>query len=145
MTSFKSGVVKNIAKLVCLVLVGAALTAHAVSDKERAHIEERIQPVGQVCVEGDSSCGAAVVASGGAKSGEDIYNTNCMACHTTGAAGAPKLGDVADWDGRLSKGLDAVYANAINGYNAMPAKGLCMGCSDDEVKATVDYILENSK
>ena len=150
MTSLKSGVVKTFAKLLCLILVGAALTAHAVSDKQRAAIEERIQPVGSVCLEGDNSCGAAVVASGGgAKSGEDIYNTSCMACHSTGAGGAPKLGDVANWEGRLSNGVDALYANALNGFTGssgtMPAKGLCMSCSEDDIKATVDYIVENSQ
>lgn len=151
MTSLKSGVVKTFAKLACLILVGAALTAHAVSDKQRTAIEERIQPVGTVCMEGDNSCGAAVVASGsgGAKSGEDIYNTSCMACHSTGAAGAPKFGDVANWEGRISKGVDALYANAINGFTGssgnMPAKGLCMSCSEEEIKATVDYMVENSQ
>jgi cytochrome c5 len=146
MTSLNSGVVKTITKIACLILVGAALTAHAVSDKQRAEIEERIQPVGSVCIEGDNSCGAVVTASGGgAKSGEDIYNSNCMACHSTGAAGAPKLGDAVNWAGRMGQGVDTLYANALNGLNAMPAKGLCMACSEDEIKATVDYILENSQ
>ena len=68
-----------------------------------------------------------------------------MACHTTGAAGAPKIGDAAAWDERLGKGIEEVYANAINGINGMPPKGTCMSCSDDEIEATVDYIVENSK
>lgn len=133
-------------KLMGLLLLGVTLSAHGISDKQQAEIEERIKPAGEVCLEGDSSCGAAVVvAGGGAKSADDIYNTNCMACHATGAAGAPKLGDVAAWAGRMEKGIDQVYANAINGFNAMPAKGLCMSCSDDDVKSVVDYILENSQ
>ena len=132
-------------KCVGLLLLGVSLSAYGVSDKQRAAIEERIQPVGQLCLEGDSSCGAAVAASGGAKSGEDIYNSNCMACHSTGAAGAPKLGDAAAWSGRLDKGIEQVYANAINGINGMPAKGLCMSCSDDDIQSVVDYIIENSQ
>ena len=130
-----------------LLLAGASLTAQAVSDRQRAAIEERIKPVGSICLEGDSSCGSAVAASsaGGATSGEDIYNTNCMACHTTGAAGAPKIGDGADWESRMAKGIEQVYTNAIVGINGMPAKGLCMSCSDDEIKATVDYMIENSQ
>ncbi|MEH6557494.1 MAG: c-type cytochrome [Oceanicoccus sp.] len=134
-------------KLMGLLLLGVTLSAHGISDKQQAEIEARIMPAGKVCLEGDSSCGAAVVVAGGggAKSADDIYNTNCMACHATGAAGAPKLGDVAAWAGRMEKGIDQVYANAINGYNAMPAKGLCMSCSDDDVKSVVDYILENSQ
>ena len=132
-------------KLVGLLLLGATVSAYGVSDKQRAEIEERIQPVGQLCLEGDSNCGAAVAAASGAKSAEDIYNSNCMACHSTGAAGAPKLGDASAWSVRLDKGIETVYANAINGINAMPAKGLCMSCSDDEVNAVVDYIVENSQ
>ena len=57
----------------------------------------------------------------------------------------PKMGDVAAWSGRLAKGIEQVYANAIGGINGMPAKGLCMSCSDDDVKAVVDYIVDNSQ
>lgn len=133
-------------KWVGLLLLGLTMSsAYGVSDKQRAEITERIQPVGSVCLQGDSSCGAAVAAGGEAKSPEDIFNTNCMACHSTGAAGAPKMGDVADWSGRLDKGLEQVYANAINGLNGMPAKGLCMSCSEDDIKDVVDYMLEKSQ
>lgn len=128
------------------LFIGTVMTAHALSDKQRSEIEERIKPAGEVCLQGDSSCGSAVAsAGGGAKSPEDIYNTNCMACHATGAAGAPKMGDAAAWSDRLGKGIDQVYANAINGINGMPAKGLCMSCSDDDIKAVVDYIVDNSQ
>ncbi|MEE8057668.1 MAG: c-type cytochrome [Pseudomonadales bacterium] len=132
-------------KLSGLLLLGVALSANAISDKQHAAIEERIQPVGQVCLEGDNNCGVAVAVADGTKSAEDIYNSNCMACHSTGAAGAPKLGDTAAWSGRLDKGIEQVYANAISGFNGMPAKGLCMTCSDDDIKAVVDYIAENSQ
>ena len=133
-------------KLAVVALLSVCLSAFALTDKQRAEMEERIKPAGEVCLQGDSSCGAAVASSGGgAKSGEEIYNSNCMACHSTGAAGAPKLGDAAAWTARLDKGIETVYANAINGINGMPAKGLCMSCSDEDIEATVDYMLENSK
>ena len=133
-------------KLMGLLLLGVALSAHAVTDKQRVAIEERIQPAGSVCLEGDSSCGVAVAtAGGGAQAPEDIYNSSCMACHATGAAGAPKLGDAAAWSGRLDQGIETLYAHAIDGFNGMPAKGLCMSCSDDDLKAVVDYMVENSK
>lgn len=136
----------NAVKLMGILLLGIALSAHGVSDKQRAAIEERIAPAGSVCMEGDSGCGAAMASSGGGtQSPEDIYNASCMACHATGAAGAPKMGDVAAWSGRLDKGIEQVYANAIGGINGMPAKGLCMSCSDDDVKAVVDYIFDNSQ
>lgn len=111
-------------------------------------INARLQPAGSVCIEG-SDCAAATAAvstaSAGPRSGEQVYNGACTACHSTGAAGAPKLGDAAAWAARVSKGVDTLHANAINGFNAMPAKGLCMDCSDDEVIAAVDYIIDHSK
>lgn len=136
---------KKLAGLLALVCLGVTLTANALSEKQTAEIEERIKPAGSVCLEGDNECGAVAAASGGAKSPEDIYNSNCMACHATGAAGAPKMGDAAAWAPRVAKGMDTVYGHAINGFNGMPAKGLCMSCSDDDIKAVVDYIVENSK
>ena len=133
-------------KLIGLLLLATVLTANAVTDKQKAGMEERIKPVGSLCIEGDSSCGGAVVAAGGeAKSGEDVYNSSCMACHASGAAGAPILGDVAGWAPRIDKGIEALYSSAIEGFNGMPAKGLCMSCSDDELKATVDYMIEKSQ
>ncbi|WP_372863180.1 cytochrome c5 family protein [Spongiibacter sp.] len=135
--------------LVVVVALLAGVSAWAMSDKQRAEIESRIAPAGQVCLQGDSSCGAAVAAAGGAaKSGEEVYKSSCQGCHAVGAGGAPKLGDAADWAARTSKGIDAVYDNAIKGFSnigMMPAMGLCMSCSDEEVMAAVDYLVENSK
>jgi len=83
-----------------------------------------------------------LLAAAGPKSGEEVYNSSCLACHSSGAAGAPKFRNAGDWAGRLAAGLDTVYANAIAGIGAMPAKGLCMSCSDDEIKASIDYMIE---
>ena len=132
-------------KMIGLLFLGVTLSAYAVSDKQRADIEERIKPVGSVCLQGDNSCGAvaAVADSASAKPAEDIYNSNCMACHNTGAAGAPKLGDTADWSARLEKGIDQVYAHAIDGFKGMPARGLCMSCSYYDLIAIFVYIVEN--
>ena len=69
------------------------------------------------------------------------YQTSCFACHATGAAGAPLLGDIEAWDSRMEKGMDAVMANVINGVNAMPAKGLCMNCTDNELQEIVGYMI----
>ncbi len=134
--------------LAATVALGAA--AVELTDAQRAEIEARIAPVGESCLQGDSSCGAAVAAAAGggeARSGEAVYNAACMACHTTGAAGAPKLGDVADWSGRLAKGMDILYDHGINGIpgTGMIAKGGCMNCSDEEVIAAVDYMVESSQ
>ena len=80
-----------------------------------------------------------------AQSGESIYASKCRACHDYGVAGAPRFGDSAVWAGRLIKGVDLLYKNSINGVRAMPARGGCYACSDDEIKAAVDYILGNSQ
>ena len=52
---------------------------------------------------------------------------------------------ISEWESRLEKGLDAVVANAVNGMNAMPAKGLCFDCNEDDIRALVEYMLETSQ
>lgn len=118
------------------------------SDKQRAEIEERLKPVGEVCLQGDADCGgAAVAASSGPRSGEDVFNAACMACHSTGAGGAPIVGDVAAWADRIAKGNDVLYASGINGLpgTGMIAKGGCMNCSDEEIQVAVDYMVAGSQ
>ncbi len=75
-----------------------------------------------------------------AKTGKKVYQKYCTVCHTTGAAGAPKIGDITEWKKRLKLGRTLVYTRAIQGFNSMPAKGTCTGCSDDAIKAAVDYL-----
>lgn len=138
---------KQIAAAVATLVI--AVSAWALSDDQRDAMISRIEPAGKVCMKGDSSCGAAVASSGGgAQSGQEVYETSCQACHGTGAGNAPKYGDAAAWADRIAKGMDTLYVHAIEGFNdvgMMPPKGMCMSCSDDEVKAAVDYIVENSK
>lgn len=73
--------------------------------------------------------------------GKEIYASHCAACHDTGASGAPKLGDSTAWAARIAQGNEMLYQNAIKGILGMPAKGTCMTCSDDEIKAAVDYMV----
>ena len=68
-----------------------------------------------------------------------------MACHATGAAGAPKVGDKAAWAPRISQGMATLVKHSIQGFNAMPPKGMCMDCSDDEIKAAVEYMVGQSR
>ncbi|MEX0739196.1 MAG: c-type cytochrome [Pseudohongiella sp.] len=78
-------------------------------------------------------------------SAERTYQQSCSACHNSGAAGAPVFGNSEDWSARAEKGTETLYENTINGYNnIMPPKGMCFTCSDDELKAVVDYILAES-
>lgn len=73
------------------------------------------------------------------------YQDTCSACHENAAIGAPLLGDKEAWKKVTSKGLDAVYKNAINGINAMPPKGGNMDLGDDEFKKVINYMIEKSK
>lgn len=130
--------------------LSAIVSAYALdlTDEQRAAIEDRISPIGSVCLAGDSSCGGPVLATSGVpRTGEEVYNAACMACHTTGAGGAPMLGDAAAWTDRLAQGNDVLYDHGINGIpgTAMIAKGGCADCSDDDIVAAVDYMIDNSK
>lgn len=90
--------------------------------------------------------GLQVAAVSDGFNAEQKYMASCFACHSTGAAGAPKVGDgfAAEWTPRMEKGMDAVVTNAINGINTMPPKGLCFDCNDDDLRAIVQYMVESS-
>ncbi len=131
---------KSIKFLVAAILAVSAF--HVAADT----LEDRIKPAGSLCMAGDDCASAVqVAAASGPRSGQDVYDSKCATCHATGAAGAPKLGDAAAWAPRSAKGIDALYTSAISGFKGMPAKGLCFDCSDDELKASVDYLVDNSK
>ena len=90
--------------------------------------------------------GLAMTASGIAMAdGAATYKEACAACHMTGAAGAPKLGDKEAWKARIAAGNDAMYAAVLQGKGAMPAKGGRADLSDDVIKAAVDYMIAQSK
>ena len=89
---------------------------------------------------------AAAPAGAPAKvDGKATYDTTCMACHSTGAAGAPKLGDKAAWAPRLKQGVAALHASALKGKGAMPPKGGNTALPDEAVKAAVDYMIAAAK
>jgi cytochrome c oxidase subunit 2 len=89
---------------------------------------------------------AATSPAAGAKAdGKATYDTTCTACHGTGAAGAPKLGDKAAWKPRLAQGMNTLYASALKGKGAMPPKGGNAALPDDAVKAAVDYMAAAGK
>jgi len=91
--------------------------------------------------EPDAPAPEKTTAVGAAKAdGKKVYDTTCAACHVAGVAGAPKTGDKAAWAPRIKAGMNALYANALKGKNAMPAKGGNAALSEAEVKAAVDYL-----
>nr|WP_299197612.1 c-type cytochrome [uncultured Amphritea sp.] len=134
---------KAISTLFAVALGFLATSTMANTDNDA--IIERIQKVGSVCVEGDDCGGAAApVAAAGARSGTDVYNASCAACHASGVLQAPKFG-TSDWTDRATKGLETLVSNAINGINAMPPRGTCASCSDEEIHAAVQYMVDSAK
>ncbi len=93
--------------------------------------------------------GTAAHAGDDLKMGKQVYNKACLACHATGAANAPKLGDKGAWADRITKGKDTLVQNAINGFQGskgvMPPKGGRTDLSNDEVAAAVAYMIDQSK
>jgi len=121
-------------------------------------LAQRIGPVAKLQFEGSAPVApaaeapkvatatvAAAPAKAGKPDGKKTYDTACMACHATGAANAPKLGDKAAWAPRIKTGADALYASVLKGKGAMPAKGGNPALADADVKAAVDYLVAASK
>ena len=101
-------------------------------------IAERIKPVASVNV------GAAESETKGAKTGEQIVQSTCGACHQTGAAGAPKIGDKAAWAPRIGKGLKGLMAIAMKGAGAMPARGGNPDLSEAEIERAIVFMANQS-
>ena len=73
------------------------------------------------------------------------YDKYCSICHKHGLAGAPKFADKAAWSERLAKGKDELLKNLITGTSkGLPPKGLCMECSDEELMATIEYMIKEA-
>ena len=94
---------------------------------------------------------AAAVDTAGADlaMGQTVYQGKCQACHATGAAGAPKLDDQANWEPRIAKGMDVLVKNAIEGFKGevgfMPPKGGFASLTDEEVAASVAYMVSEAQ
>jgi cytochrome c5 len=101
---------------------------------------ERIKPIGQVNVEGSKPATATPVATA-PKSGKEVYDSVCFACHTSGVLAAPKFRDQADWASRIVKGKEVLLQSSINGLNNMPARGGNPSLTDEELKVAIEYML----
>jgi cytochrome c5 len=123
----------------------------------QAEIDERISPVGSVLLLGDAELAAAAAAAVAAPrpvatvmTGPQVYNAACIVCHQPpGIGGAPAIGDMAAWAPRIAQGNDTLYMHAIQGFQGaagfMPPKGGRVDLSDDEIRAAVDYLVEESR
>ena len=138
--------------ITAIIMVIASMASSDVNTRldERSEIEnsnsiaERIAPVGQFA----ANTVAAAPKQEVILTGVEAYSS-CAACHDAGIAGAPQIGVASAWADRITKGIDTLYENAINGFTGdagyMPAKGGNTLLSDASVKAAVDYMLEQSE
>jgi len=86
---------------------------------------------------------ACLVAAGLAQAAQDpeaVFNRACQMCHNGQLPMAPKKGDVQAWKPRLEQGSEVLVKHVTEGFNAMPARGLCMDCTADDYKAVIDYM-----
>jgi cytochrome c5 len=143
-------------------MVGASTQVqHVKAEQMEMHaVDSRTQPFAKIAVAGaDNSALAAqeAPAAGAApaapaaqpKTGEEVYNAACIACHGQGIGGAPKFGDKAVWAPHVAKGRDVLHMHAIEGFTGsngvMPAKGGRADLPDDVIKLGVDYMVEHSR
>jgi cytochrome c5 len=146
------------------IVTGGMRVEAGTPDMSEEAIAARIKPVGELNLELGGAPAATAAATPGpaagaqppapaatrapgtvSRSGEEVYQQSCAMCHAAGLAGAPKTGDKAAWQPRLSQGKPALYEHAIKGFRAMPAKGGNASLSDAEVKAAVDHLAARSK
>ncbi len=165
MRSF-SLLIAGLGALTLILIVGAWLIyEHEPKETDpqtSQQVAERIAPAGavyagdtgraamQAAQEAAAKAAASQVAYGGTTDGKTIYDNLCHSCHTAGVAGAPKLGDKGNWGPRIAQGIDTLVKHATEGYkgpdgNMMPAKGGNPALTDAQVKAAVQWIVDQAK
>jgi len=153
-----SGLIGALVALTVVLFILAQILGAKTDNVDRAKVAadtravaERIKPVGELAT-GDTAPRNTFIAAANA-AGEDkgkaVFDANCAACHGTGVAGAPKLGDKAAWKERVAKGNATLYEHALKGFQGkagvMPPKGGNVSLPDADVKAAVDYMVGRAK
>ena len=140
-------------------LVGASTQVPHVQAEKLAvrAVDTRVRPFAQVAVAGADNSALATseepakpaVAAALPKTGEEVFNAACTACHGLGIGGAPKFGDKAAWAPRIAKGMDTLHKHALEGFQGqsglMPPKGGRVDLPDDVIRAGVDYMVEHAR
>src|SRR5579875_2437184 len=138
------------ATAVVLAIIGGVVYSFEPSPQSEAktiEASERITPVGAAAA---AKAAASQVAYGGTTDGKVIFDQLCTTCHTTGAAGAPKITDKAAWAPRIAEGIATLIKHAEDGYtgpdgNHMPARGGNPALTDAQIEATVKWMVSQVK
>lgn len=117
----------------------------ALSSLDRQKIEQRIKPIGQVRLATQDSETTKPLNTLKKAAAKATFEQYCSVCHQDGIAGAPKFRNPKDWQPRLAKStIDELVISATKGINAMPMKGTCMDCTDEDLKNAIQYMLPKS-
>lgn len=129
-------------KLSFLLAIACATFVAIGQDESAETVEDRLKPFGNLCMQGEDCGTVAPVTVSVSRSGIEVYNAHCFACHATGVSEAPLVG-AEEWQTRLNeKGAETLFANTKAGFNVvMPAMGTCMNCTDAELQAAIDYLI----
>ncbi len=126
-------------------------------EEYQAAVNDRIRPFGAVYLPGEEQAASSPIVETTVEpepvattmSGPQVYNSACIACHSTGVGGAPTVGDAAAWAPRIAQGTDTLNDHAVNGFTGsvgfMPAKGARLDLSDGEINAAVEYMVGESR
>jgi cytochrome c5 len=131
-------IVGSLVFVVFIIVMAYIVVGNTQKPIDPAAIDTRIQPVAKL------ELAAADAAPAGARTGEQLFQAACQACHATGAAGAPKVGDKAAWAPRLGQGLKGLLASSMNGKNAMPPKGGSGDATEAELARAIVYMANQS-
>ena len=118
----------------------AAQEAAAKVEAAASKVEEAAKPEEKA----EAPAAEAKPAESAKVDGKAVFEANCKACHGGLIPGAPAVGKKEDWAPRIKQGKDTLHKHALEGFNSMPAKGGNGSLSDDEVKAAVDYMANES-
>jgi cytochrome c5 len=140
--------VQNLKQKIKIILfisfLSFAINAYAdFFDESAIALENRIAPIGKVKLSSSASKASSLTTSNiKAHLGKTLFKSKCALCHSHGLAGAPRLGNKADWEPRIKKRFSLLLKHASTGYRAMPPKGACLECSVADLGAAINYMLE---
>jgi len=150
------GLVIGVLVLIAVIIsvVAMNLTDGKLSDSlsfQEKKVLERIKPMGEVATtaaeakKASPKIAAPEAVASGPLTAEQVYNTACLACHSSGAAGAPKTGDVAAWAPRIAQGDDVLFEHAVKGFKGMPPRGGSSQLTDKNISDAIEFMVSKSK